>query len=126
LLSPQASIAVGTLRIIPTPTLSHILLLILDTIVIHSQSHNCVSLYLLYDSLSDGHEVPHEVTTQIVEWFGEVDRKRGTWKVDVDAVVKYVGLGVLSEHKVSIAIPLCQLRVECCVLSSTTQFRRTT
>lgn len=89
---------------ISIPTLSYILLLILDTIVINSQSPNCVSLFLLYDGLSSGHEIPHGVITQIVEWFGKVDKKKGVWKVDVDAVVKHIGLGVLSEYKVNVSI----------------------
>jgi sister chromatid cohesion protein DCC1 len=94
------------LRIVPLQTLAHILLLILDTIVIHSLPHGAVRLFILFDSLSAEHEIPQEITKQVVDWFGVVDSAKGTWKVDVEAIVKHIGLSILSGHKVRYSLLL--------------------
>lgn len=63
----------------------------------------------LTDQLQDDHAIPPDVANQICGWFGEVTYgdednrkvKGGLWKMDVDAVVKEVGLGILVAHRVS-------------------------
>lgn len=49
--------------------------------------------------LAEEHEVPRSVSEQVVSWFGDV--RDGLWAMDVDIVVKEVGLGILRNHKVS-------------------------
>jgi sister chromatid cohesion protein DCC1 len=60
----------------------------------------------LSTALTEGHEVSRAVSTQIMSWFGEI--QDGRWKMDVDAIVREVGLGVLRNHRVpfSFFIPL--------------------
>lgn len=60
--------------------------------------HTSASVEALSAALADGHEVSRAVSTQIMSWFGEI--KDGKWKMDVDALVKEVGLGVLRSHRV--------------------------
>ena len=37
---------------------------------------------------------------QVMRWFGEVDAADTSWKMDVEKVVRQVGLGILRRHKV--------------------------
>jgi sister chromatid cohesion protein DCC1 len=48
--------------------------------------------------LVEEHEVPKQVVTQVLSWFGDVHAE--IWSMDVDAVLKEIGLGILREHKV--------------------------
>ncbi|KAG5650583.1 hypothetical protein H0H81_011722 [Sphagnurus paluster] len=60
---------------------------------------NCdPSLEILSSSLADDHEVPRSVSTQVMSWFGTI--KDGKWKMEVDALIKEVGLGILRHHQV--------------------------
>jgi sister chromatid cohesion protein DCC1 len=55
------------------------------------------------DALAGEHEVPRGVSTQVLGWFGEVMREGvggGRWKMDVQSVVREVGLGILRNYKV--------------------------
>ena len=63
-----------------------------------SLSHDAVPVEKLAEALTDEHEVLPQVSSQIMSWFGELTE--GKWKMDVDAVVKEVGLGILSNYKV--------------------------
>jgi hypothetical protein len=67
-----------------------------------SQSHNSASVLELCRSLEYEHEVRREVTLQVMRWFGEVDAADELWKIDVEKVVRQVGLGILRRHKVGV------------------------
>lgn len=62
--------------------------------------HASASLEGLTSALSNDHEVPRTVSTQIMSWFGEL--KDGRWKMDIEAVVREVGLGILRNHRASV------------------------
>jgi hypothetical protein len=65
-----------------------------------SQAHDAASVSVLSQTLEREHEVKREVTLQVMRWFGEVDAENESWNVDVEKVVRQVGLGVLRQHKV--------------------------
>ena len=69
-------------------------------IVSLSQPHDAASVLELSRSLEYEHEVRREVTLQVMRWFGEVDNADELWKMDVEKVVRQVGLGILRQHKV--------------------------
>ena len=50
------------------------------------------------DILTEEHAISRQVSQQVISWFGEV--KGGRWKMDVNAVIKEVGLSILRDHKV--------------------------
>ena len=60
--------------------------------------HTSASVEALSTALAEGHEVSRAVSTQIMSWFGEI--QDGKWKMDVNAIVREVGLGVLRNHRV--------------------------
>ena len=62
--------------------------------------HTSASVEALSAALAEGHEVSRAVSTQIMSWFGEIID--GKWKMDVNAIVREVGLGVLRNHKVTL------------------------
>ena len=65
-----------------------------------SQPHNAASVLELSRSLVFEHEVRREVTLQVMRWFGQVDVTDEWWKMDVEKVVRQVGLGILRQYKV--------------------------
>jgi hypothetical protein len=65
-----------------------------------SQPHNAASVLELSRSLEFEHEVRREVTLQVMRWFGQVDDADERWKMDVEKVVRQVGLGILRQYKV--------------------------
>ena len=66
-----------------------------------SLSHDAASVIELSQTLEREHEVKREVTLQVMRWFGVVDTENESWSVDVEKVVRQVGLGVLRQHKVT-------------------------
>lgn len=60
--------------------------------------HTSASVEALSTALAEGHEVSRAVSTQIMSWFGEI--QDGKWKMDVNAIVREVGLGILRNHRV--------------------------
>jgi sister chromatid cohesion protein DCC1 len=56
------------------------------------------------DALAEEYEVRREVGRQVLGWFGKITGGVGEgeerWKMDVEGVVKEVGLGILRNHKV--------------------------
>jgi hypothetical protein len=56
----------------------------------------------LVASLQDEHDVRREVCEQVVRWYGTVDEASHTWKVDIESVVRQIGLGVLRTQRVCI------------------------
>jgi hypothetical protein len=73
-------------------------------LVSFSQSHDSASVLELCRSLEYEHEVRREVTLQVMRWFGEVDGADELWKMDVEMVVRQIGLGILRWHKVGINV----------------------
>jgi len=54
---------------------------------------------LLADTLQDDHDIRPQVTTQTMDWFGDVDEYH--WRMDVPSVLKQVGVGILRTFRVS-------------------------
>ena len=65
-----------------------------------SQPYDAASVLELSRSLEFEHEVRREVTLQAMRWFGHVDDADERWKMDVEKVVRQIGLGILRQHKV--------------------------
>ncbi|KNZ81511.1 Sister chromatid cohesion protein DCC1 [Termitomyces sp. J132] len=86
----------GELRLIAPAYLDHLLELFLNGLVALSLSHESASVEALSSSLADDHEVPRSISTQVMSWFGEIED--GKWKMDVSALTKEVGLGILRHH----------------------------
>lgn len=87
----------GYLRPIVPTHLSTILELILSYVVTLSLSYQAAGVEELVSTLADEHEVPREVSGQIISWFGPV--KEGLWEMDVKAVVAEIGLEILRHYK---------------------------
>ncbi|KAI0256129.1 sister chromatid cohesion protein Dcc1 [Lactifluus subvellereus] len=87
------------LRPLSPSYLHKILELLLMHLVSLSQPHDAASVLELSRSLEYEHEVRREVTLQVMRWYGEVDAADELWKMDVERVVRQVGLGVLRQHK---------------------------
>lgn len=81
------------------PYLTTILELLLNYLVSLSQSHEAASVRDLTSALEDDHEIKREVTSQVMSWFGDINLD--TWRMDVDAVLRQVGLGILRAYRVS-------------------------
>jgi sister chromatid cohesion protein DCC1 len=92
----------GQLRPIAPAHLSTILELLLNLLASLSLSHHAAPVEELTSALADEHEIPRQISTQVMSWFGDV--REGKWKMDVDDVVKEVGLGILRNHKVVFAV----------------------
>jgi sister chromatid cohesion protein DCC1 len=89
----------GHLRPIIPSYLSTILELLLNYLVSLPHSYNSAPVEELAACLADEHEIPRQVSTQVMSWFGVV--REGKWAMDVDAVLKQIGLGILRRHKVT-------------------------
>ncbi|ESK96086.1 hypothetical protein Moror_7431 [Moniliophthora roreri MCA 2997] len=87
----------GDLRPIAPSYLSHIIELILNTLVSHSIDSAAASVEKLSSALADNHEIPRTVSTQIMSWFGEIED--GRWQMDAESIVKEAGLSVLRPHQ---------------------------
>ncbi|KAI0302768.1 hypothetical protein BC826DRAFT_1089810 [Russula brevipes] len=83
------------LRPLSPSYLHKILELLLMHIVSLSQPHDAAHVLDLSRSLEYEHGVRREVTLQVMRWFGEVDAAGEVWKMDVEKVVRQVGLGIL-------------------------------
>lgn len=88
----------GELRPIATSYLTAILEFLLNALVANSLSHQGAPAEDLVWTLEQEHEVKADVTRQVMAWFGEISA--GLWKVDVEATVKEVGLGILRAYRV--------------------------
>ena len=107
---PHASALAGYLRPIAPVHLDTILELLLNYLVSLSLSHDAAPVEDLVSALVEAHDVPREVSSQVMGWFGQVDE--GTWKMDVKAVVAEIGLGILRHHKVLFVSPPASPRAE--------------
>ncbi|PIL34002.1 hypothetical protein GSI_03710 [Ganoderma sinense ZZ0214-1] len=89
----------GELRPIAPSHLTTILELLLTNLVCLSLSHTAASISALVSSLEDDHDIRRDITRQVMAWFGRLDDDNGTWEMDVDAVVREVGLGILRAYR---------------------------
>ncbi|KAJ7781154.1 sister chromatid cohesion protein Dcc1 [Mycena metata] len=87
----------GTLRPIAPAYLTSILESILNLLVSQSMSPSSVPLEDVTATLADENEISRAVSTQVMEWFGEV--RNGVWTMDVESVLSEIGLGILRQHK---------------------------
>lgn len=87
----------GDLRPISLTYLNQLLELVLNLLVSLSQPDTGASVEDISSALANDHEVPRVVSTQVMSWFGDIHQ--GKWKIDVDCVIREVGLGILRNHK---------------------------
>ncbi|KAJ6628699.1 sister chromatid cohesion protein Dcc1 [Mycena sp. CBHHK59/15] len=87
----------GELRPIAPGYLTSILESILNFLASQSLLYQAVPAEELSSTLADENEISRSVSTQIMFWFGEV--YESTWSMDVDSVLKEIGLGILRHHK---------------------------
>lgn len=87
----------GYLRPITPAHLSTILELLLSYLVSLSLPHRAAAVDELVSAMADEHEIPREVSGQVISWFGPI--KEGLWEMDVNAVVAEIGLGILRHYK---------------------------
>lgn len=105
----------GRLRPVSQEYLSMTLELILNTLVSLSLSPRAAPVPDLVETLQSDHEIPRDVCLEIMSWFGEVSEAADqppssaatVWRMDVDAVVKQIGIGILSAYRVSCELPAC-------------------
>lgn len=90
----------GALRPISKDYLQSLLEIILNLLVSLALPHDDVPLDDLISSLAEDHEVSRAVSTQLMAWFGNVSESGGKWKMDVGAVMKEIGIGLLRRHRV--------------------------
>ncbi|KAJ3501179.1 hypothetical protein NLJ89_g9456 [Agrocybe chaxingu] len=77
--------------------LTHLLELILNLLVSLSMKYTTAPVERLLSTLADEHEVSRAVSIQVMYWFGQV--REGKWAMDVSAIVKELGLGILRDHR---------------------------
>ncbi|TFY76699.1 hypothetical protein EWM64_g7313 [Hericium alpestre] len=87
----------GNLRPLTPSYLLTILELLLIQLVSLSQDHQSAAVTDLIRSIEDDHDIKREVIIQVMEWFGKVSSNK--WRMDVEAVVTQVGLGILRHYK---------------------------
>jgi sister chromatid cohesion protein DCC1 len=100
----RANIILGQLRPIAPAHLSTILELLLNYLISLSLSHQAASIEELISALADEHEIPRAVSNQVISWFGDVNE--GLWKMDIDAVIRELGVGILRHHRVRLFLRL--------------------
>ncbi|TBU30244.1 sister chromatid cohesion protein Dcc1 [Dichomitus squalens] len=89
----------GELRPIAPSHLTTILELLLTNLVSLSLSHTAAPILTLTSSLEDEHDIKRDVSRQVMSWFGRFDEDAGTWEMDVNAVIREVGLGILRAYR---------------------------
>ncbi|KAF8351391.1 hypothetical protein F5887DRAFT_1194907 [Amanita rubescens] len=87
----------GELRPIAPGYLHQVLELLLNVLIALSLPHDAAPVDELVSTLANDHEVAHDVTKQVLSWFGEVDA--GKWNMEVKSVVKEIGLNLLRSHR---------------------------
>lgn len=88
----------GYLRPIAPVHLNTILELLLNYLISLSLSHEAAPVDDLVSALADEHDMPREVSNQVMSWFGQVED--GMWKMDANALVAEIGLGIIRHYKV--------------------------
>ncbi|KXN89658.1 putative sister chromatid cohesion protein DCC1 [Leucoagaricus sp. SymC.cos] len=89
----------GSLRSISKDYLQNLLEIVLNLLVSLAFPYDNVPLDDLVSSLAEEHEVPRTISIQLLAWFGEVDESERKWKMDVEAVLREVGMGLLRHHR---------------------------
>ena len=49
--------------------------------------------------LDEGHDINRKVTREVMSWFGHINED-GNWSMDVEGVIREVGLGILRSYRV--------------------------
>ncbi|KAE9410644.1 hypothetical protein BT96DRAFT_1012143 [Gymnopus androsaceus JB14] len=88
-----------SLRPISSAYLTKIIQFILNSLAALSLNHESVPIEKLCTALADEHDVPRTVSAQVMGWFGDINELEGRWTLNVDAVVREAGLGILKESK---------------------------
>lgn len=91
------------LRPIAPAYLNTLLQLTLNVLVSDSLSHTAASVERLTSALAGEHGVSRVVSSQVFAWFGEI-QGGGKWKMDVEEVIKELGIGILRLHPADDAI----------------------
>ncbi|KAJ6485139.1 sister chromatid cohesion protein Dcc1 [Mycena vitilis] len=87
----------GALRPIAPVYLTSILETVLNLLVSQSISPRAVPVEDVAATLAEESEISRAVSTQVMTWFGEI--RDGVWEMDVDGVLREIGLGILRQHK---------------------------
>ncbi|KAI0093396.1 sister chromatid cohesion protein Dcc1 [Irpex rosettiformis] len=87
----------GCLRPIAPSHLTTVLEILLNALVSLSLSHENAPVEDLAASLQEEHDINRDITRQVMQWFGEV--ADNLWKMDVEATVREVGIGILRAHR---------------------------
>ena len=93
----------GELRPITSEHLNSVLELILNTLAASSLSHNAAPVCDIIEVLQSDHEIPSEVTLQVLSWFGAINAPESgekSWSMDASKVVRQLGIGILSSYRV--------------------------
>ncbi|TFK29404.1 hypothetical protein FA15DRAFT_664352 [Coprinopsis marcescibilis] len=85
------------LRPIAPSYLQNILELVLNLLISLSQPSSGASVEELTSALSDDHEISRVVSTQVLNWFGNI--QAGKWIMNADEIIKELGLSILRKHK---------------------------
>jgi len=104
----RTNIVLGQLRPIAPAHLSTILELLLNYLISLSLSHQAAPIEELVSALADEHEIPRAVSNQVISWFGNVNE--GLWTMDIDAVIRELGLGILRHHRVCLLLAISACR----------------
>ncbi|KZW00287.1 hypothetical protein EXIGLDRAFT_667661 [Exidia glandulosa HHB12029] len=86
----------GELRPLERGYLAQMLKLLLNAIVAQKMSPDAALIDELVLALQE-HDVPREVTTQILPWFGTVEGNK--WKVNVAIVAQEIGVSILQTYQ---------------------------
>lgn len=90
------------LRPLETGFLNSILELLLNALVSVSSPLDAAPIPDLTETLQCDHEIAPEVTRQVMSWFGSITGppKEEKWNVNVRTIVRQIGIGLLSLHRV--------------------------
>ncbi|KAL5523641.1 hypothetical protein ACEPAG_7814 [Sanghuangporus baumii] len=93
----------GELRLMTPGYLNRVLELILNTLVSLSRSSDDAPILNIVETIQSDHEISSDVSRQVMSWFGRIDSSMNaeTWIMDVDAVVRQIGIGILSSYRSS-------------------------
>ena len=98
----------GELRPMTPAYLNNVLELILNALVSLKLSSEGAPIVDVTETLCSDHEISPDVSKQVMSWFGSVypsssSSHPGTWTMDIVAVVRQLGIGILSAHRVGIS-----------------------
>ena len=85
--------------------LNAVLELLLNILVSSSYSLDSAPALEIAEMLQCDHEVPQDVSIQVMAWFGElsdVSISDRSWKVNITSIIRQLGIGILSLHRASL------------------------